>query len=337
MYIRRNIKFKLLFNDSWKFIIVASLWSSLVVYLHEFVGLGLISAPIQPITTIGVAVSIYLGFKGKETYDRWWEARKLWGEIIGASRSFASLTHSFLYKNSDADVPKDIKTKLLHNHLAWVLALKYQLRLTSRFKEKRFGIFDQKVVPSEDSSEYMGYLDAETRSGISKTSNPAVQILIEQSRYIKELSQKGFLDSIRQSQMIGLVNECLKIQGKCERIKRTPFPRAFAYFGEIFTWIFIILLPLGFIEVFEAQGIVYKYSDTPRRAYMFAMVPFTVIISWIFYTMERVSDSMEDPFEGGINDIPMSAMSRTIEIDLLESLGEGEIPKPIAPRDYILY
>ncbi|MFW5990247.1 MAG: bestrophin family protein, partial [Campylobacterales bacterium] len=301
MYIRRDIKLNLLIAGSWKFIIGASLWSAFVVYIHDFIGFGLVSIPIEPLSTIGIAISIYLGFKGKETYDRWWEARKLWGEVIGSSRSFGAEVHSLLHSNNPKDTHsiEDISQKLIYNHLAWVQALKYQLRLNSRFKEKRFGMFNKRVVPQDNTESFLRYIADDERQKISKFSNPAVQILISQSKYIKELAKTGLLDPIRQVHIQSTINNCLHIQGKCERIKKTPFPRPFAYFGEIFTWIFIIALPLGFIDIFEYQGVKYAYNEAPQRLYMFAMVPFTVLISWVFYMMEKISDSIEDPFEGG--------------------------------------
>ena len=336
MYIKRNIEFKLLFAGSWKFGLGASLWAAIVVYLHDFVGLGLISVPIQPISTIGIAVSIYLGFKGKETYDRWWEARKIWGEIIGASRSFAAQVHALLYKEGEEPI-QEIRQRLIHNHLAWVLALKYQLRLTSRLTDKKFGMFNKKVIPQESKDSFLKYLKDEQREQIGKNANPAVQILINQSRYLKELAKQGLLDSTRQFSIQQTINECIKLQGKCERIKRTPFPRSFAYLGEIFTWIFILMLPLGFIDIFENHGIAYTYYETPQRVFMFAMIPFTVLISWVFYMMEKIADGMEDPFESGVNDTPLNALARGIEIDLLESLGIEAIPPAIQAEKNVLY
>jgi len=67
------------------------------------------------------------------------------------------------------------------------------------------------------------------------------------------------------------------------------------------------------------------------------VIPFTMLLSWIFFMMEKVSDSMEDPFESGVNDLPLRAMVRTIEIDLLESLGGKEIPKPIEAIEDVLH
>jgi putative membrane protein len=71
MYVRRTISFRHLFNDSWRHIVLVAAWSLLVVYLHEIQGLTMISVPIVPVSTIGIAVSLYLGFKSTSAYGRW--------------------------------------------------------------------------------------------------------------------------------------------------------------------------------------------------------------------------------------------------------------------------
>ena len=104
-----------------------------------------------------------------------------------------------------------------------------------------------------------------------------------------------------------------------------------------YPFIFIFLLPLGLLDIFEDEEKRYLHDAVLQREYMFAMVPFTMLLSWVFFMMEKVSDSMEDPFESGVNDLPLNAMVRTIEIDLLESLEEEHIPKPIKPMEDMLH
>lgn len=59
------------------------------------------------------------------------------------------------------------------------------------------------------------------------------------------------------------------------------------------------------------------------------VAPFSVLISWVFTSLEQVGESTENPFEGGANDVPISQMSRTIEIDLREMLGESDLPEAL--------
>ena len=122
------------------------------------------------------------------------------------------------------------------------------------------------------------------------------------------------------------LEEAYNLQGKCERIKNTPLPRQYAYFSKVFTWIFIILLPFGMVGEFAKMG----------HGLIWLTVPFCVLISWVFITMEIVGDNSEDPFEGFVNDVPMTALCRTIEIDLREMLGETELPEKIKPVNDVL-
>jgi putative membrane protein len=80
------------------------------------------------------------------------------------------------------------------------------------------------------------------------------------------------------------------------------------------------------LEEFEEMG----------EFFIWATIPFSILISWVFYAIERIGGATENPFEGGVNDIPLTAICRTIEIDLRDMLDETDIPEPIKPIDDIL-
>jgi len=126
--------------------------------------------------------------------------------------------------------------------------------------------------------------------------------------------------------MMATIRDFYQEQGRAERIKNTPFPRQYAYFSKVFTWIFVLLLPLAMVNEFEKLG----------EGFLWLTIPFSTVISWVFMTMEIVGDSSEDPFENFINDVPMTALCRNIEIDLREMLGETELPPRMLPVDGIL-
>ena len=152
---------------------------------------------------------------------------------------------------------------------------------------------------------------------------------------ISMLKDKEILDGFQEDQMQSVLEELYNLQGKCERIKNTPFPRQYGYFSKVFTWIFVLLLPFGLLDVFEDDAM--SNPEGMLQWYVFLMIPFSVLISWIFTTMEIVGDNSEDPFEGRLNDVPMTALCRTIEIDLRDMLDEKDLPEPVAPKDNILY
>ena len=168
-----------------------------------------------------------------------------------------------------------------------------------------------------------------------KRVNPATHLVKNQAMDICMLKEKEILDGFQEDQMQSVLEEFYNLQGKCERIKNTPFPRQYGYFSKVFTWIFVLLLPFGLLDVFENDAM--NNPEGMLEWYVFLMIPFSVLISWIFATMESVGDNSEDPFEGRLNDVPMTALCRTIEIDLRDMLDEEELPEPVAPKDNILY
>ena len=123
-----------------------------------------------------------------------------------------------------------------------------------------------------------------------------------------------------------LLTDLFTHQGKAERIKNFPLPRQYANSGSIFVGIFLLLLPFGMVSEFAELG---DYGT-------WWSVPFTVLVGWVFRTMENIGDFSEYPFQGMANDIPMHALCRTIEIDLREMLGETDIPPAVDAVDGIL-
>jgi putative membrane protein len=65
-------------------------------------------------------------------------------------------------------------------------------------------------------------------------------------------------------------------------------------------------------------------------------VPLSVVVTWVFTTLEKVGDATANPFEGSANDVPITAMSRGIEIDLRQLFGEPDVPPPLQPHNDIL-
>ena len=342
MYIRGGIQARHIFYDSWRFVVIASLWSTLIVCLYEFLHLELLAIPILPVSTIGIAVSLYLGFKSSSSYARWWEARMIWGEVINKSRAWSNYIHNMIEIDDKAEETRT-RRDLIMRHVAWVNALAYQLRKTSRLKESDHShIFDYRRKFSDFSfhqcpRSYERHLDEQEAKLLEQYNNPATHLIRHQGDRLRVLVNTGKLGDRRYVEMMNLISDFYDCQGKCERIKNTPFPRQIAVFGQIFTWIFILLLPLAFLETFANELTTHKLYGAQAHEYMFSLVPFTVLISWVFFMMEKVADSSEDPFEGGSNDVPISSLCRVIEIDLRQSLGDKHVPPPLRSIDGILY
>ncbi len=108
-------------------------------------------------------------------------------------------------------------------------------------------------------------------------------------------------------------------QGGLERIKNTPLPRQYSLLPLIFIRIYCLLLPLG---VVANLGVATWLGSG--------------LIGFMFLVLDEVGRDLEDPFENRVYDVPMAAITRTIEIDLLQAIGSAEIPEPIQPEAGIL-
>ncbi len=332
MYTRRSVRFGMLVRFAWWIVFVSTVWATLVVSVHLFFearGVDF-SLPIAPIGTIGVAVAFYVGFKNSQSYDRFWEARKIWGGIVNVSRSWGNQVISFVSSyhcpdSVDESIVKEIQRSMIYRHIAWIHVLRFQLRRKTPWsfvsKHDLGGLTHETDVESM-SNRISELIDENERQIVCSQANAATQLLRWQSEELKRVAEKHRLvDEFRLMGMMNLITEMYSLQGKCERIKNTPFPRQYAYFSLVFVFIFIGLIPLGIVGEMAERG-------SPM---IWLTVPISVVISWIFWTMEAVGDSSEDPFENFINDVPMTALCTTTEIDLRQMLGETDVPEPIKP------
>ncbi len=323
---------------AYKNLIFFTIYSSLIFCAFHFLEWRFLNVPFQPLTVIGIAVAFYVGFKNSQSYDRFWEGRKIWGGIVNYSRTFTIQLLSFVHSD-DPVQDTEIKRRMVHRHIGWLNALRFQLRQPKSWsiREHRAveSIFDrhgERNLACDEASQFVS--DAEYKD-LRKRVNAATHLVKNQAKDVTFLRQQNIIDGFQEDQLHSTLEEFYNLQGKCERIKNTPFPRQYAYFSKIFTWIFVLLVPFGVLDVFEDDSMATVGQIKPW--FVFLMIPFSVLISWIFTTMEIVGDNSEDPFEGRINDVPMTALCRTIEIDLRDMLDEENLPKGIEPKDNILY
>ncbi|HZN11595.1 MAG TPA: bestrophin family ion channel [Blastocatellia bacterium] len=193
------------------------------------------------------------------------------------------------------------------------------IRVVSRLRDNK--TFDEEV--REVLLKFTSEREYEELRGESNIANHLVR---RQAQKVTELKRAGFLDEYEHSDMMRQVLDSFNNQGAAERIKSFPFPRQYGLFSTIFVNIFIILLPFALMREFGALG----------KSVSWLMIPFSLLISWIFYTMEQVGQSSENPFDNGLNDVPMTAICRNIEIDLREMAGEKDLPDRLQPVDSVL-
>ena len=314
-----------------KYLLIFLILDTLVVILYELFFMEWLAIPWQPISVIGIAVAFYLGFKNNSSYERLWEARKIWGGIVNVSRSFTVMSRDFITntfaaeKHSDEALYKERKS-IVHRHVAWLHALTYQLRKLKDWEHN--GKSDQKMRgilgltnPDQFFVNLKEYLTEVEYKYIMSKGNKASHLLSLQSKHLAELRVKGLIEDFRHMELQGLITEMYTLEGKAERIKNFPFPRQYASVNYFFVCIFIFLLPFAMLSVF----------DNTDGFFIWLAIPFTVLASWVFWTMEMIGDYSENPFEGLYNDVPITAMARGIEIDIRQMLEETDLPKPVKP------
>jgi len=331
MYIRRNIRWSLVWKFAWKNILFFIIWATIVTVAYAILldrGID-ISIPFLPLSTIGIAVAFYIGFKNSQSYDRFWEGRKIWGGIVNYSRTWANQVLSYLPNTETNSSLSSLHTELVYRHLAWINALRIQLRRTTMLDRDNLSyIPNLKLKNDRECQDYIRtFLSDDEYVEVMQQANTATHLVRNQGKALQALVSKSELDAYRQVNMMQTLEELYNFQGKCERIKNTPFPRQYAFFSTVFVWIFVVLLPFGLVS---------EFGKMSNGSVIWLTIPFSALISWIFATIETVGDNSEDPFENYINDVPMTALCRTIEIDLRQLLGETELPPKIEPVDDIL-
>lgn len=302
------------------------------------------SIPWLPISVIGTAVAFYVGFKNNQSYDRMWEARKIWGGIVNDSRTWGMMVDGYVsnfFREQDASEEElaAIKKRLIYRHIGWLYAHRSQLLLptswehisqgghmtrTAEFYQRTFGVglVDDQITRIE----LQHFLPEGEYERLINFKNTATQIINEQSRDLQKLREKGFIEDFRHMEMVNILKRFYTLQGKNERIKKFPLPRQYANMSRYFVGIFIALLPFSMIpELMKVDSLG-----------VWLAIPVSVLVGWVYIMMELVGDYSENPFQGMANDIPMLSLCRVIEIDLREMLGEVDLPPPIKAKNGIL-
>jgi ion channel-forming bestrophin family protein len=336
MYTRKRVAFRHFWPFAWRSLTFFVLYSTAIVWLYTEFRWPFLSVPFVPIATIGTAVAFYVGFKNNSAYDRLWEGRRVWGSLTNASRSWAILVLDYI-TNLRADNPlteSDLREHhrlLVYRHLAFLNALRLQLRSRAVWQEHHGA--ELRIIDHIEAF-HQGKMDEElcrflpkneSATYLNKT-NVAAQLLRQQSAHLRELRAQGLLSDIYHNELERLLIELYNQQGAAERIKSFPFPRQYAFFSYVFVWLFIFLLPFGLLTEMAKIG----------GWHVWFTIPFYTTIAWVFNTMEVVGDTSENPFENAINDVPMSAICRNIEIDLREMLAETDLPPRLQAVDNIL-
>jgi putative membrane protein len=244
----------------------------------------------MPFTLIGIALSIFMSFRNSACYDRWWEARKLWGQLIVSSRSFA---------RQIAAIDPAERDPMLLGLCGFAGGLAARLR-------------------NEDEVERIGQWSDAARWAAQP--NPTDAVLADIGRRCTDLAAAGTIRDIHYSVLEGQLTQIGGVQAGCERIKTTPLPFAYALLLHRTAYMFCLLLP------FALAGSLGWWTPL-----------LVLVVSYTFFGLDALGDELEDPFGYDPNDLPLDAMVRLIERELLAAAGRTELPPAILPTNYVLH
>lgn len=258
-----------------------------------------------PFTLIGLPLAIFLGFRNTASYDRYWEARKLWGELLLRSRNLARQVLTLV----EAEGPvtwglgrEDVRVRMVQRMLAFVQALKHQLRGTQDLK-----------------GEVQAWLPPEEWQDLAPQGNKAAALMMTMGQDLQLCRREGWLDTVLTAQIDNTLSAITAAAASCERIKSSPLPFSYTLLLHRTAYLYCFLLPFGLVD---SIGF---------------MTPFVVaIVAYTFFGLDALGDEIEEPFGLLPNDLPLDAICRTIEIDLRSALGDPAPPAPLRPVDYCL-
>lgn len=277
----------------WKYATFATIGGALAFLLHTVVELDYTTLPGLPLAVVGGAIGIFVSFRTNSAYDRWWEGRKLWGRMINTSRHICSQAVSYL----SAPELRDERDQLVHRHIAYVHTLRCLLRKQDPFADE----------------DVMRHLTDAEKEALPSQSNTTHALLQSQLDACTRLSDAGHIDTFRLQGFDESVRHLLDIQGGCERIKKTPMPRGYGFIAE---------------KLIQAYALLFPFSLVDELGWV--IIPLNVLICLSFALISEAGRVLEDPFTMFWNGLPLSAISVTIERNLLDRIGkpgpEGLVP-----------
>jgi putative membrane protein len=260
-----------------------------------------------PFTFVGVALGIFMGFRNNAAYDRWWEGRKLWGTLVNTSRSLCRQVLTLIGPQPEATTPHDeaaltaLRKELVYRVIAFVHALRLALRDDATLHEL------EPFLPREE----IERLEGERNRPFAINQGTAERF--------RRAWHDGLIHPMHLLTLEASLTVLTDVQGACERIKNTPIPFSYTTLIHRITAVYCYALPFGIVDQVK--------SFTPFVC---------VIVAYAFFGLDVVGEEIENPFGTDYNDLPLRAISRTIEINLRQRLGESDLPPAVTPvNDFV--
>ena len=302
--------FRVFVVRNWGLILTVVLTEQAIVIISQHT--KVLETDVFSVTAIGLiatVVGIFIVFRFNEAYQRWWEARTLWGSLVNDSRSFTREVITLLTPNrvpsiaTKEDAAK-LHTELVYRHLAYCNAIRLTLRGQDTWEE---------LAP---------FLSAGELEELQNYANKPTRLDQRQGERLAQVIGTDTAQQVLLLQLDSTLNRLYDVQGGCERIKNTAFPDEVRFISRGLVWLSAIAVPIAFLS-----------ADREIRIIEVLAV---IVISLSFMVVEQLGASLKNPFENEDNDTPMTALCRTIEIDLRQQLGETKVPPPLEAVDGVL-
>lgn len=301
MLLKKNVPVSYVLGKIKLEMALLALYSTAVYVIHTYYHIPLVSIPIAVPSILGTIISLLLAFRSNQAYDRWWEARTLWGAIVNDSRSFARQVLSFIDNSYDDPDKKAMKERMIKRQMAWCHSLSQHLR-------------------GQNSQQNLSrLLTDEERNSVSDAHHVPLALMEHHANDLRLLLRMNWINEYQQVAMDETLTRFANSMGGCERIKNTVFPVTYSFYIHIMVLLFVMLLPYSLIEFFGVF-----------------QIPLVVAISSSFFLIEKMAIHLQDPFENKPTDTPTTTISRNIERDLKMLLKDEtpvEVERPAVTVD----
>lgn len=290
MILNRRIPITYIFKQiKWDLLFVA-IFAASSHYIDEHI--FDIVLPSEISAFLGTAISLLLSFKLSQSYDRWWEARKIWGAIVNDSRSFTVQLKNYTDYDNSEETKSLVKT-MVYRQIAWCHSFSLSLR----------------NIPIRNQINHL--LNKRDILEIKKHKNIPLAITNLNGQSIRELKRKGSINDFQEVELNNTLVRIIDSMGRAERIKNTVFPRTYRVFLHLSIYIFLAALAASLTDL-------HSYYE----------VPVLLGMSLPFFLLEKTALQIQDPFENRPTDISTDAISQTIEMNLRQLLDEEDVAEP---------
>ncbi len=277
-------------------ILLITLLSAVITSIQHWFPVSFSSYSTAPFTLLGVALSLFLGFRNNASYQRWWEARGLWGQLVFDARSLTRQLLSFIDEETEAG--RDMQRRMIYLSIAFTHALRHRLRDSSPWQDiERF-------------------VEPEYHASMRQAQNLPEYLMRLMGKNLGNSRRQRLLSEFMVQNMDERLTSMTVVLAACERIQNTPLPFAYMLLVHRTTYLYCFMLPFGLVS---SLG--------------WATPLICAVIAYTFFGLDALSEELEEPFGVAANHLPLTALSRTIEINLLEALGETNLPPAITSKN----